>query len=63
MDDTLQDDACEIEATVVTGFENVAKEEAEEKLNVPVDVKRGRIAFKIPTADVKKVFKCCFIRP
>lgn len=45
----------EIEATVASGFENVVKEDAEEKFNVPVDAKRGRIAFKVPMKDVKKV--------
>ncbi|XP_062593310.1 tRNA (guanine(6)-N2)-methyltransferase THUMP3-like [Saccostrea cucullata] len=59
-------DICEIEATVVSGFENVAKEEAEEKLKVPVDFKRGRIIFKIPTEDVNKVLELggidnCFV--
>ncbi|XP_061186507.1 tRNA (guanine(6)-N2)-methyltransferase THUMP3-like [Saccostrea echinata] len=59
-------DICEIEATVVSGFENVAKEEAEEKLKVQVDFKRGRIIFKIPTEDVNKVLELggidnCFV--
>lgn len=50
-----ENEFCEIEATVASGFENVVKEDAEEKLNVPVDAKRGRIAFKVPMKDVKKV--------
>lgn len=58
---------CEIEATVASGFENVVKEDAEEKFNVPVDAKRGRIAFKVPMKDVKKVivqynFNRCLLR-
>lgn len=50
-----ENEFCEIEATVASGFENVVKEDAEEKFNVPVDAKRGRIAFKVPMKDVKKV--------
>lgn len=51
----LQDDLCEIEATVASGFEDVVKEDVEEKFQTPVDVKRGRVVFKIPQKDVKKV--------
>lgn len=51
----LQDDLCEIEATVASGFEDVVKEDVEEKFKIPVDVKRGRVVFKIPQKDVKKV--------
>lgn len=51
----LQDDLCEIEATVASGFEDVVKEDVEEKFKTPVDVKRGRVVFKIPQKDVKKV--------
>lgn len=50
-----ENEFCELEATVASGFENVVKEDAEEKFNVPVDAKRGRIAFKVPMKDVKKV--------
>lgn len=50
-----QDDLCEIEATVASGFEDVVKEDVEEKFKTPVDVKRGRVVFKIPQKDVKKV--------
>lgn len=37
------------------GFENVVKEDVEEKFNVLVDVKCGWIVFKVLMKDVKKV--------
>lgn len=53
--DHHEDDLCEIEATVASGFEDVVKEDVEEKFKTPVDVKRGRVVFKIPQKDVRKV--------
>ena len=49
------DDLCEVEATVASGLEEVAKDEAEEKLGVSVTAQRGRIIFKIPIKNVKQV--------
>lgn len=46
---------CEIEATVTTGFEQFAMEEAIEKLNAEVNSTRGRIIMKVPMNNVKKV--------
>ena len=46
---------CEIEATVATGFENVAQEEAKEKLGVIPTVSRGKIVFSINENDAIKV--------
>lgn len=46
---------CEIEATVTTGFEPIAMEEAVEKLNAEVNTTRGRIIMKVPMDNVKKV--------
>ena len=48
---------CEIEATVTTGFENIAKEEVEEKFGVEAAVEKGHITFTIPVSDVDQV---CF---
>ena len=50
-----KDILCEIEATVTTGFEPTAMEEAVEKLNAEVTVSRGRIILKVPISKVKKV--------
>lgn len=47
---------CEIETTIVTGFESIAKEEAAEKLGVKTSTARGKLNFKIPVKDVKKVW-------
>ncbi|KAL5014759.1 hypothetical protein ScPMuIL_009029 [Solemya velum] len=50
------DKTCDIEATVSTGFENVAKEEAIEKFNTEVVVSRGKILVKrIPMTNVKQI--------
>lgn len=46
---------CTIEATVVTGFEEVAKEEAEERFNTCCKVLRGRISFECPIESVEQV--------
>ncbi|XP_074646228.1 tRNA (guanine(6)-N(2))-methyltransferase THUMP3-like [Tubulanus polymorphus] len=48
---------CEIEASVATGFERVAKEEIEEKLKVPVKPFRGNVVFTIPFEHVKRVYE------
>lgn len=50
-------DVCTIEATVVTGFETVAKEECVEKLNCPARVERGRIFFDISLERVPEALK------
>ncbi|XP_071134481.1 tRNA (guanine(6)-N(2))-methyltransferase THUMP3-like [Mytilus edulis] len=52
-----KDILCEIEATVTTGFEPTAMEEAVEKLNAEVSVSRGRIILKVPISKVKKVLE------
>lgn len=43
------------------GFENVVKEDVEEKFNVLVDVKCGWIVFKVLMKDVKKVIIIKFL--
>ena len=48
-------DCCEIEATVVTGFELMAKEEIEEKLGITASTNRGCVNMVIPLKDVKQV--------
>lgn len=47
---------CEIEASVCTGFEPMAKEELEESFGVNATISRGRINAVIPVSDVKKVY-------
>jgi len=49
---------CEIEATVVSGFEPLAKEEVEEKFGATAWTSRGRVNMLIPIEDVQKVV--CF---
>lgn len=49
------DDLCAIEATAVTGFENVAKEECNQKLDAQPLTSRGRVLFDIPIDRVRKV--------
>ena len=46
---------CEIEASVVTGFETVAAEEVFEKLGILAQPARGKIHFLVALRDVKKV--------
>ena len=46
---------CSIEATVATGFEPVAKEEAEEKCGIVTKVSRGKININIPIEKAKQV--------
>ena len=53
--DKKPDEFCIIEATVVTGFEPVAKAEAEEKLNATVEECRGRIKIRCPIDRVTEV--------
>jgi hypothetical protein len=49
------DSLCEIEASVVTGFESVAAEEVVEKLGVVATPGRGKIHFHVTLRDVSKV--------
>lgn len=44
-----------IEATVVTGFESVAKEEVEERFGTDCVELRGRVKFLCPVEQVEKV--------
>ena len=46
---------CNIEATVATGFELVAKEEAEQKCGSVTKVSRGNINIKVPVENAEKV--------
>ena len=46
---------CNIEATVATGFELVAKEEAEEKCGSVTKVSRGNINIRVPVENAEKV--------
>ena len=46
---------CNIEATVATGFEPTAKEEAEEKCGTVTKVSRGKINIRIPVENAKQV--------
>lgn len=46
---------CEIEATVVSGFEPLAKEEVEEKFGATAWTSRGRVNMLIPIENVQKV--------
>ncbi|XP_046569139.1 LOW QUALITY PROTEIN: uncharacterized protein LOC124277485 [Haliotis rubra] len=47
-------DMCEIEATVATGFEQIAKEEVEEKFGITARAARGKVMAIVPVKDVKK---------
>ncbi|XP_067684651.1 tRNA (guanine(6)-N2)-methyltransferase THUMP3-like [Haliotis asinina] len=47
-------DMCEIEATVATGFEQIAKEEVEEKFGITARAARGKVMAIVPVNDVKK---------
>ena len=49
------EETCEIEATVVTGFEIQAKEEILEKFNVLAVSSRGKINFHLPISKCKNV--------
>lgn len=49
--------SCIIEATVPTGFEEVAKEEAIEKFGTECTSSRGNITFSVPINRVKDVSK------
>lgn len=48
-------ECCEIEATVNTGFEEMAKDEVAEKFGVVSATSRGKINFFMPIGDAKKV--------
>ena len=57
-DDMLADHeeiVCQIEASVVTGFEHLAAEEVREKLGADCTTIRGLISFSVKVKDVKKV--------
>lgn len=46
---------CTVEATVVTGFESVAAEEADERFNTNCKIMRGRISIECPIESVEQV--------
>ena len=48
---------CEIEATVPTGFEELARDEIAEKLGTKGTVVRGRVNFFLPKERAKEVRK------
>ena len=48
-------ECCEIEATVNTGFEEMAREEVAEKFGIVSTMARGKINFFMPISDAKKV--------
>lgn len=54
-DGTTKDNYCTVEATVVTGFELVAAEEAEERFQTKCKQLRGRISIPCPIDQVKEV--------
>lgn len=47
---------CTLQATVVTGFEFVVKEEIKEKFGVDCLIETGKVFFDLPIARVKEVF-------
>ena len=57
VDSTAQDFElfCIVEATVVTGFEEIAKGEVEEKCGIVTKVSRGKINLKLPVEKAKQV--------
>lgn len=64
--DSCQNDPniCEIEATVITGFESVAKEDIEEKLGAEVKAGRGKVTLwlcmeKLPEVNLIANFVVC----
>ncbi len=46
---------CEVDATVVTGFEQVARDDVRKRLGVEVEPVRGKITIFIPFEDLPKV--------
>ena len=50
---------CEIEATVNTGFEEMAMEEVAEKFGIVSTMARGKINFCMPIRDARKVTVPC----
>jgi hypothetical protein len=46
---------CKIEATAVSGFENIAADEVLEEFGVDSTVNRGHIVFSLPVKDIRKV--------
>ncbi|XP_013787079.1 THUMP domain-containing protein 3-like isoform X1 [Limulus polyphemus] len=55
INDDFDKPTCTVEATVVTGFELIAKEECEEKIGVGARTERGRIFFDVECKRVKEV--------
>ena len=55
MDKENAPEIVEIEATVATGFEQTAREEAEEKLGAQLRTGRGKIIMRLPINDAFKV--------
>lgn len=52
---TKDENFCTVEATVVTGFEPVAAEEAEERFGTKCKILKGRISIKCPVDKVEQV--------
>ncbi|XP_055958431.1 uncharacterized protein LOC126828015 [Patella vulgata] len=52
-----EDNFCMVEATVATGFEQTAREEVIEKLNLDVKCARGKLIIKTPISLVPKILK------
>ncbi|ELT94984.1 hypothetical protein CAPTEDRAFT_229121 [Capitella teleta] len=52
---------CEIEASIVAGFEPLAEEEIMEKLGVTSTHERGRVNFRMKICDARKALKLCSI--
>ena len=50
---------CEIELSVVTGFEIEAKDEVFEKIHVKCSQQRGKVTGSMPVRDVRKVISGC----
>ena len=48
-------DSCTIEASVPTGFESVAADEAKEMFSTDYRIARGKIIFQTPTERVQDV--------
>lgn len=55
---STMEELCQINCTVVTGFESVAKNEAQNAIGVDVQTGRGHIFMKIPINNVNKVSFC-----
>lgn len=55
MDMASKEGFCLIEATVVTGFESVAKDEVQERFGTACKELRGKIQFQCPVSVVEQV--------